>query len=339
MYRITVFRNTGEKCAELEAVIPRSWVLNRAGQAQFTLPASGPYFRGDVLRYGNYLLVESDTVPTWGGVIVSPLGWSVGSCTFTAFSAEALLQGRWTVRADNLHGNPGEIFEQLIHMVNAHGGYPIRVGSVWKGGLSHVHKVRGEMAYDNLAELSDNTGGDWWVEPVEEGGRLAFYAHWAQQRGLSTNFALHLDVNCELPSGEILSRQGPIVNYIYAYGQGVNWKEAPHVDVRDDASIARYGLWQAFIQYAVKDEAGLIEAATAELARTSELFSPYSVVALPVGDAYKYLRPGNFVDLILPGVGFNPDGTVGVATRARVTGMSYDETDGKMPVILAEVTE
>jgi hypothetical protein len=338
VYRVKVYRTTGELCAEIEAAIPRSWVLNRAGQATFTLSTSDPKFRDDIIRFGNLILVESDAVPNWGGVIWEPFEWSLGTCSVTALGLEALLKGRWTEPKAVLRGTTGEVFKQLIGMANAWGGYTIKLGSVW-GGPDHRHKVKGELAYDSITALSDDTGGDWWLEPVEEAGRLVAHAHWAEQRGVSTTFGLHLDLNCEAPSGPLLSQQGPVVNYIFAYGQGATLDETPQLAVWDDESIARHGLWQALMVFPAKSEAELRVMAEAALEDRKELFSPFTVVALPVGDAFEHLRLGNFVDLSLPGVGFNPDGTTGVETRVRVTGMSYDETDGKMPLILAEVVE
>ena len=70
--RITLFNNSGEKLAEIDANVSRSWKLNEDGAGTFTMSTQDTKAIIDYLEFGNFVYMEHDKLPIWGGMIDTP---------------------------------------------------------------------------------------------------------------------------------------------------------------------------------------------------------------------------------------------------------------------------
>ena len=67
--RVRIFDRTGKALAEFRTSVNRSLVIGDEGRAQFDYPSrKREVVNYDVLRPGNWLFVQNDSLPPWVGV-------------------------------------------------------------------------------------------------------------------------------------------------------------------------------------------------------------------------------------------------------------------------------
>jgi hypothetical protein len=339
MSRVRIFDKSGAAIAEPGVDVWRSWRLNAYGRASFTLPANHPAARPEILAFGNYLLVEHDTLPTWGGVIDTPRRWGKMTVQVNACSAERILEWRRGPHLLLARNTPGGLFRRILQAANQQGDTRISEGEIFSGGTARDETLSLFNLYGEICRLAADYGNDWEIEAqINSAGRLSFLANWYARRGLRRDLALQEGVNIEL-SGLILREGAPdggdIVNDLLGYGSGIKWENRYHYQRTDEESISQYGLRQGRRQFP-ENEPAVIQAATRQHLRlAAQPRNLFHFHALDVGETFANLRPGDSLPLRLYSAGFL-DGGVGTQTRVRVNAMEY--TDAR-PALALECVE
>jgi hypothetical protein len=320
---IRIFDRKGIPLGEINALYTCSWLLNGPGRMSFSLSVKDPKCREDLLRFGNLVLIQHDTLPDWGGVIDTPREWGSGNVRVNAWSGEKLLEFRRGTPGKVVTGSGGAIFAQIIRQANTVGNLPLVVGNVYEGG-----KVRTETLNDTLlietTRIVEQAKMEWYVEPDLLGdGRLIFRANCLVKTGKQLSLELEESVHLKL-SNRPMTEQGEIINDVLGYGEGVNWQSKPTAIRKDDTSIGSYGLRQGLYQFSGVTTGGTLESNTSNyLQQMSEPRVSMDVDVADVNDIWKYMRLGNRFNARLHSVGFT-GGTFGIVQEIRALGMEYD---------------
>lgn len=341
--RVRVFNIRGEALAEFKATVDRSYAIGDEARAQFTYPTrKTDVVNDDVLRWGNWLMVENSVLPTWIGVIDQPREWSTRSVTVSAYGPEHVLGWRIASNSEEvLTGPAGRIFAHLITRANRPEQTVIRVGNIWKGGEKHQVTINPSPISEYLKKLWEDSGDDYaWAPAITGEGRLIIRAHWLKRLGVDTTILLHEGNgggNIEA-AGRIMTEDGPIVNEVYAYGEGQTWQSKPAVKVKKPASIGRYGLRQLGQEYSgVTSDSALIANAKQKLKEFAKPTRTFALNALNVGDTFKYLRLGNVLTVQFQNAGFT-GGQIAYESQVRIIGMRYNPaTKNKIELVTREV--
>lgn len=217
-----------------------SWVLNGVGQATATVPYRNIAQYAALLQFGNTILLQFDNgLPDWGGIIDTPRAWPGGTINFTAYGAERLLALRQTGPNDVFRGvSAGQIFRQLLEGANSAAPTGLTIESVWLGG----EVFSPDYHYNDLATVAKElteTGGEFYVLPALENGRITFTLHFAERRGTEKSGVMLVDGRNVTEAS--LEEQGTIANLWHVVGNGNTWGSSrPMVDVQDAGSIADY---------------------------------------------------------------------------------------------------
>lgn len=331
--RIIFYDRAGVPLEEIAGRARCRWALNDVGTARITIPLTEPKLRAEVIRYGNFVRAQHRTAGDWAGVIRTPETWTDSAVEVTALTAEALLRDRWG--KTRLEGSAGERFAALIELANTEEDTRLRVDEVDDYGPTLRERVDFEPLLDVLRRTHETDGGDWGVEPALDAlGHLIFKASWYARRGVRRAETLREGHNVAL-AGRILVAQGEIANDVFAFDDRAAPTERRTFRVVDEASITQFGLRQAVIAVVGEAPDSVSAAARAELARRRALrrvFMPIVVEPTP-GDIYPFLGLGDTVGLQWVRAGF------GIETRVRILAKEFDDTEGKMPLVVEEVAE
>lgn len=339
--RIRIFNRDGFPVAEFRATVERSWIIGDEGRAIFEAASRKTDLVNErVLQYGNWLLVQSDTVPTWVGVIDIPRRWGSREVTIHAYSPERVFRQRRGPTEAVLNGSAGSIFEQLLAYVNQAQPTVIRAGNIWRAGSQTQLTVNPTKLSEDLKRLQKRGGEEYqWRPSIDASGRLVVFADWLPRVGVDTSALLHEGKgggNLELTQN-IYVEDGPIVNDVLAYGDGETWNSKPMQVVTDTTSIGKYGLRQDSKSYSgVVDLQTLNVNGRVHLAAYKNPLRTFRLNALNVGDTFKYIALGNRLKLRLENVGFYM-GSTGLETQVRIIGMAYDPDDkNKINLVVEE---
>jgi hypothetical protein len=340
--RVRVFDRAGTPLAEFKASVTRSWTIGGEYRAQFTYPTRKTDVVNErVLRFGNWLLVDSSALPPWVGVIDTPRDWSTRNVTVSAYSPEHVFDWRIGPPEEVLTGSAGTIFERLITRVNLAEVTILRANTIWRGGAQRQVTLNPNKLSEYLLQLYENSGEEYeWGRTVID-GKLLVFGNWVPFLGAETGALLHEGTgggNVEAV-GRIMTEDGPIVNSVFAYGDGETWQSKPNVTVlHTGKSASWYGLRQEGIAYSgVTSNTILVENATEYLNQRNTSSKTFAVNALNVGDTFKYIRLGNILNLSFQNIGFRGN-SVGYVGRVRIVGMGYNPTSrNKIQCVVKEV--
>lgn len=327
--RVCLYDGMGRFMTEVETAVKRSWVLNDYGKCEFSLGVNDEKCRGDYLRYGNFVVVEHERLPVWGGMVDPPRKWDGVSVAVTAYGGCYGWVYRRMAAPRVLSGSAGSIFRQLVEASNAESPTLVRVGDVFAGGESFEREFDTSAIYDHVMELVADSGEDFDVAPVVDGGRLWFGAHWRKQLGVFCGLALEEGHNLEEGSG--LTERGRIYNDVVGYGSGSTWESKETARVFDDVSRTRYGVRQVSRSMNTNVPGTVRAQAVGFLAGVKGAEVVPDLGVLDVGGAWGDLRVGNVVGLRLLNMGFNGGG-VGFDGKVRILGMRYEDGDGAVSV-------
>lgn len=338
--RVLIYnRDLTTAAAEVQASVERSWVLNEYGKAQFTLATSEAACNREVLRFGNYVAIEHDRLPTWCGVLYPPRTWGKGQVQATAYSMEFVLKYRRGPTQRVLSGTAGSIFEQMLALANQTADTFIRAGEVYGGGKTRQETVNLTKLYDEIRRVAKRAGNDWNVTAeIDELGRLAFSGNWYEQAGTELDWALHEGVNLEF-GDQPLNEQGEIINDFVGFGPGASWESKGSYRAFDSESMAEFGVWQSAGALEAATPANIQQGAESKVRQNAYPRNTYQCTALDVGDTFYNLRVGNVVGLRYFTVGFQPASGVGVEARVRVLGMAYSDARNTVELVVDEVSE
>lgn len=332
--RVTVFTNAGDMICELDANVKRTWTLSKYSPATFEISTYDAKATKDNLKFGNYLVVEHEKLPTWGGMIDPPRKWKPGVITVTAYSGEYIFTTR-RATIKTVNGTAGGLFSQAIQIANNRSPTLLLAGDIYAGGASIEEKFGYNPLYDDLTRIAKDSTQDWAVTPVVYKGRLKFYANWYKKAGVTVTYKLIEDINCEL--GEFLEEQGTIVNDVMGVGDASVASSKVLKNAIDQTSIDTYGLREGYIDADSNKDATVKEAANGELAKKRNPRFTLRLGVIDVGDIWHYLRLGNTIPVELPSVGFGLASGYGLQTSVRILGMTYDDADNLVDLVVDEV--
>jgi hypothetical protein len=334
---ITLYDKTGKLLAEVPgSVAVRAWSLNENNQAQFVIPTSSALCREDYLRFGNYVMITHPKLPVWAGMIDPTRGWELDHVEITAFTPEYILKGRRGAGEATYTGSPGSIFTTLIGSANSRYPTLINLGEIFKAGASASRKLNFSTIYDGVIQLSQNTGEDFDVTPVESNGILSFVANWYKRKGDTKNLMLEEGVNVERAS-KVVIEQGDIINVLQGMSDGGSSGSKMTVELQDAASIALYGVRQSSYSFqGIKDRAALTTNTQAMLLQKRNPRKTFVLAALDVGTTFNDIRLGDIFPVSMKYIGFKTGG-LGMETLIRVEGMAYDDNEGKLKLVCNEM--
>lgn len=332
--RATVYNLQGIAIAQLDAVsIRRSWILNDVSVALFDIARTDPNCRADVLRIGNYLVIEHDRAGVWGGVIWSkPTGqmWYADKVSVSAQSMGSIFYRRRGSPAAIYEAmQPGAIFAGLIANMNDQSDTRIVEGDISQGGGAINMKAAEVMLNVPIKKLVEKTGQDYDITPETQNGLLVFKANWYERQGVKHNYMLEEGKNIKLDLSPIMTIVGDIKNNVLA--KGMRDAKIREVDSNLE-SIAEYGLSQS-VSYA-DSPAGARKTIDAELLKYRNPRKIYKLTAIDVDSAFSYLGLGDRVMLRLPSVDFE-----GTYTTVRVMAREFDDATGELVLTLDEYLE
>jgi hypothetical protein len=326
---VKIFNIDGSvQVAQFQARVERSWAIGDESRATFTYSSrKTEIVNDDVLRFGNYVLLQNDALMDWVGVIDIPRKSGPRVVQVHCYSPEHVFGWRRGPLERTLTGSAGTIFANLLSYVNTAQPTPITSGSIWRGGPQREETINPTPLSEDLLRLYERSQEEYqWRPVVTDSGRLLIYADWLERLGVDTPALLHEGKgggNLEATSN-ILVEDGPIINDILAYGEGLTWNTKPNITVPAHDSIARYGLRQSAKEYqGVTSGATLKVHADKELAKFSEPPKTFTLTALNVGDTFKYIRMGNRMNLQFQNIGFS-SGISGLEIKVRIIGAHYD---------------
>lgn len=325
--RIQVFDREGIPIAEFRATVMRSWILGGEGRAAFTYPSrKTDIVNKDVLRFGNWILIQNSVLPPWVGTLDTPREWSPRNVTITAFTSEHVFGWRRGPLEEKITGSAGTVFEKLLQYVNRAEATILRAGDIFRGGVQREETINPTLLSRDLERIFERSGEEYAFRPVVSGGRLIVYCDWSKKLGVDTGVLLHEGKgggNIESVDN-VMVEDGPIVNDLLAAGDGESWVSKPVYEVTDATSRGEYGLRQDSQEYTgVTNTRTLRDNGETFIATAKDPTRAYNINALNVGDTFQYIALGNRFNLRFENVGFTGEG-LGFETTVRILAMMYN---------------
>lgn len=336
--RITIYSRAGLKLCELDTYFRRTWKLNEFGEGELYLSIEDAKVVYEYLKFGNFIYAEHDKLPAWGGVLYTPRDWTrFAFIQIACYSAEYLLKFRSTPKVLKADDPSGAVFSKLIeNLYPTEQALPIAVGSIWGGGEPQKITYNFTETYEAVKTLADNTGYEWDITPaVDQLGRLYFNANWYEARGEMRRLRLIEDQNIELNDTPMVE-QGDIANYVIGYGEGSSWSTKPISELQNADAINEYGLFAKVFGFEDGKKAQLSGNVQAKVDYYKYPRVSFDLNALDKGNTFYNIRPGDILPLELYSCGFT-NGELGYKGSARVMGMTYDEQNNKLELVLNEV--
>lgn len=327
----------GVKLAEISADCSRTWKLSDYGRCQFTIPTRDAKCTLENLQFGNFIYVDHEKLPAWGGVIDTPREWGQNIVTVTGYSGEYIYKWRRIEAIEKLIRTPGKIFSLIINRANRQGNTRIKKGDVDESGETITQELNLLNCYDEIIRLSEEAGCEWMVMPEQQRGSIEFSANFRKQFDIDQtmrNFMLKEGHNIEA-NDTIMVEQGDIANDVQAIGQGASGESKPTHIATDDESIGKYGLRQHSESFQQDEYSTIWKAARSTLNKMKEPQKTFSLSALDVGDTWQFMILGNVLRLQMSNVGFTSEG-LGLETKVRIIGMTYLEDSGKLDLVAEE---
>lgn len=340
--RIRIFSREGIQLSEFRASVSRSVLIGEEGRAAFTYPSrKTQVVNKDNLRFGNWLLIENSHLPPWVGVIDYPREWSAREVTVTAYTPERVFGWRRGPLEEVVTGSAGAIFERLLYFVNLAEATVIRAGELYRGGAQMEETLNPTTLDESLHRIYERSGQEYQFRPtVSANGQLTIYADWRQTLGEETGIILQEGRgggNIEAVDN-VLVEDGPILNDLFAVGDGESWTSRPVFQVRDAVSIGDHALRQDSEEFAgVTNMQTLRDNGLQRVSQFKDPVNAYQINALHVGDTFAYLRLGNRFKLRFESVGFSSGGT-GFERSVRIVAMAYDpDVRNKVNLVVEDV--
>lgn len=332
--RVSLYSHSGQYLTEVNATFKREYKLNEFGSATFTLSTSDVKCREDYLRFGNFVLVEHDKLPIWGGMIDTPRIWGHGSVTSTVYSAEYILTCMITDKTLTIEGSFGAIFQKLINQLfNNDIGNVLRIGTIYGGGKTVKRIYNYGNIYDEVKKLCKDSGNDFELLPaIDANGRLYFTANWYEKRGMLKQFTLYEDQNIKLSSTP-MREQGRIGNQLRIYGNGATSSSRPVASRTNAVSSGKYG--ERWLAQAGQGE-DLNANADALIIEYADPRKTFDITAIDTGDTYYQMRVGDQFPVSFHSVGFSGSG-FGTSETVRILQMAFDEEKHELKLVADEV--
>lgn len=336
--RVIIFDRDGIALAEIEGDVERDWILNETSACTIIHSTqTTSKLNNKIFAPGNRVLVQSNDVQDWAGVMWYPWAWKQSELKVAALGAELYLARR------NINSKPPtgmDLAGALQHLLENARGAP-----VFMSGRDNVAgSIAGELSDNTITEemtilqgldaLADSFYAEWWLEPRYSNQRLEWELYFHQNRqyeGIDIVIGGEQSA-CFLNPDNMMSISGDLVTFVKAKIQaGAN--TIPRESF-DNAAIAKHGLWEASVSFEYTSMAQVDAQITAWLLENALPKVRYNVRIIPERNRKlsKSLRPGSWHNFIAPDVGFFQGG-VGTRDVVRVVGMSYNDADGFIDVV------
>ena len=335
--RVVIYDKAGSPVADVRAGCIRSWRLNQYGEARFDISLNDHAAKLQFLEFGNFITVEHEGLPMWAGVIDPPRTWGRRAISCSAYSGEYLLTWRRSDVEVKLTGSAGDVYQQIIALANQPGYIRVAAGAIWTGGSEREETIQPTTnLYEEVKRVAKRAECDFDFTPDFDGqGRLVFKANWYERAGVDRMLALEEGWNIAVGDAPV-EEQGKIINEVVGYGDGGTWANRPKVKVKDDTSIARYGLRQGSKSFGGATMTGtLTDNATAEVNASRNPRATYSITAIDKGDTLANIRLGDRLPVRFVTAGFNGD-SFGLNAVIRIVGMAWDDSAGVLEIVADE---
>lgn len=331
--RLRIFDRKGNTLAEFQADAARSWALAKEGRCSFEIASNRAYATEKILEFGNYLLVESDILPAWVGIIDTPRGWTNSTIGVSAYTMEKLFSFRVGPEEEILTASAGAIFEKLIKKINKAEQTLLEAGDIYTEGAQIEETLSPETLDKTLKRIQENTLEEYRFRHSVIGGRLVMYGDWYDRFGKFTQNILNQSAgggNIENPT---MNEDGQIQNWILGWGDGETWADRKPDYSTNEKSVAKYGLRQYGEQFAGETTLeGIKTKAKAILRQNKYSHKLIDANVINDGRTFESIDIGNSFDVVLENMGFG-----GTKMTVRIIGMSY--TPGKGDVVRCVMEE
>jgi hypothetical protein len=336
MSTVYIFDFSGNKIAELEANVRRSWAINRVGDAEFALSIYDKAFKASTIQFGNWILVKDPPLPDWVGMIDPERSWSSGSVSIRAFSAYQITKYRRIVD-DKKKAPPGELARWGLGHINTKGSVVLECQTVDSSGAA-IEEVIGETTVMSFVDgLLSRTSFELGIEGVMTNNVLSLQAAWVKRLGWETGALLAEGIHFEAGQG-ILLEQGDLYNDLFGISNGANAQNRK-TSVASNADAARVYGPRSGVKTFDSSESGTIETLTKNM--VDKKAWPRRTVSVSVANIkgiWQYLALGNVVWVECYTMGFTGSAP-GCRFRARITGLEMDDSRNALQVAADEVQE
>jgi hypothetical protein len=232
------------------------------------------------------------------------------------------------------NGPTGSAFADLITKSEGYHNV-LSVGSIFSEG-KHVEKeAHLATLYDPVAQWAKDGKNDWDVVGSVSGGRIQFTANYYEKKGEIRLIRLDENLNVEL-SEKPMREQGDIYNDLWGSDSGSHsWNDCMKSHRVDTDSAGQYGWRYGSFTHGYSSQSGSDKTTEARLDKSKAPRKTFDFSALDVGDLFNNLRIGDTLPVHLISVGFQGGG-YGTDTTARILGMTYDDIDNKVQLVLDE---
>lgn len=329
-----LYSKAGQKLARIEKLtrVERAMPFNGVARIELRMPKTRKEITASNFAYGNLVVIESEAVELWGGIIRGPMYWGQRYFTVGLSSWEALLEkrGTWELMAWS-DARVHKIVSDIVSNVRKEWPIPLELGMLWEGGPNLTWLVQAGNAYGAIDDLRLRVGFDWWCR-----------TEWSQTKEKPHGILELTEKAGRDRSEEVILREGKkcnITDYSFSdeaaassvtiYGGSAPWGDRPDVTVTDPDIERELGWPQEIVT--IRND--LTNASTLEIAARSELRGPIETCMVEVLDPALWSKIGNgdYVGIYAPNYGFRGlVGEGGKPRKARVLAREVDEFAGKM---------
>lgn len=314
--RIRLFSRSGNPLADILAKPTCSWVLNGVGTASFKIPYKYGKWQRTLFEFGNLLLIETNNLPPWGGVIDGAREWGMYEATVNARSAEHLFSLRSLTVPYSRTAHPGDHFKTLVYTANQDEDTLIDPGIVTGEGYEFLFEASYIQISNAIENILETSGFDYAVIPfVDDYGRLSFRANLYQKRISSRKTVLREGYNLKIGTRS-LTEYPPKANEIVGYGNAAKGRVT--YSVENKSSQTKYRLRQRCVSATsntLAEVASIARAALALDALKQNVFG--DLIALNKVNTFSDLNIGNVLPVEFVNYGW------GLETNARIVYMQF----------------
>jgi len=327
--RIRVFDRTGTLIYEVSSPAFREWILNDVGSANFTIKAAG---MESYIQFGNYITIENNKLDAWVGVIVTPRPWAPKVITVNAKSAMWLFGQRVGSYTQAVSGSWGEVFSQVIGLVNAPETTLLQIGT-YDDGISYSSVVDMSNIYTYLQRALAQAQTRLDFRPVVTDGKLKIFVDMQPTLYILSDLSLEEGKNIKNNS-PLLLQQGEIYNDITILGVGLDQTKFT-ANAVDMTSVALYGRRQKLFSEG-QSQADVDRLAAVRLAQYAYPRNTLGLTVMDKGDTFLYTRVGNSGSVELKSVGYL-NGGLGFRGTAYIRAIQFDDKVREAVLVCEEV--
>lgn len=270
--RVIAFTRAGIPIGELDAVVVRSQKLQREVRAErAVMQVRSSNITRESTQFRNLIVVLSDKVPTWCGVIWDTRDWADNNINVTLYSCEYLLSFRRTGTIETYNNPPNLIFGGLLKTAQKDESLLIQISSAYiaSGGRVTEKEYNREIIFNVINDLASELEYYWWLEPsISTANRLTLRAHWNRIRGIPYIRPLVQGSNfVDVKVTEICD----VANRIFAEGNFDDWTDPLEYVAQDAVSRSDFGLIEDVVSdHDISDQPALVSFGISELAKRKQ---------------------------------------------------------------------